>query len=136
MNPGEHNIVIYIGSTFEQHYAITTDQGHKADLRGSLIAAKIKDRLCIHTIADFEVEFTNAERGEFKLCMDYNKTNNIRAREGVYDIMLVWPNDGGTEHREYLLQGRVFFDGGVSKDEDRVEYSATDYLPSWDFSST
>lgn len=136
MIPGNHDIEVYIGGNFEMHYAITTGDGRKADLRGSKIAAKIKDRLSIHTIADFDVEFTNAERGEFKLCMDYNKTNDIKAREGVYDIMLVWPNDGGTEYREYLLQGRVFFDGGVSKDEDRVEYAATDYLPSWDFSST
>lgn len=136
MNPGRHDILIYIGSTFEQYYAVTTDLGLKADLRGSLIAAKIVDRLNVETVVDFEVVFTNAEKGEFKLCLDYTKTDQIKVREGRYDIIIIWPNDGGLDIREYLLQGSVYFDGGVSNSQDRIEYAATQYLPSWDFSST
>ena len=109
IEPGNYDITIHQGATFELSLQYKDSQGNGVDMTGYLVAGKMVNRLNTVTQATFNVTWENQTAGKFKLKLLAETTATITT-ESQYDVLITEPNGD----KFYLLQGRAFLDPGFT----------------------
>lgn len=109
LTPASYDITINQGATFELPIQYKDASGMPVNMSGYTIEATIWDRLGTRKLADFSVPWTAQASGAFKLRLNAATTSGI-TEQGQYDVLVTQPDND----KFYLLQGNVFWDGGLA----------------------
>ena len=104
------NIVIDVGTDFNQTFYLETTSNAPLNLTGTTAASKMKKHPSSNsTAATFVVSFPNANNGQLKISLGSTITNNLKPGRYCYDVLL---NDGSEKIR--IIQGSALVTAGIT----------------------
>lgn len=104
------NIVIDIGSDFEQTFNLENSSNTPLNLTGYTASSKMKKHSSsMTTAASFSVSFPNVIFGQLKISLGSTATNNLKPGRYCYDILL---NSGSKKTR--VVEGSALVTAGIT----------------------
>lgn len=107
--PGNYDITIHQGATFELEVAYKDPSGVPINMSGYTVDAQLWNRLGTAKLANFSSSWTSQASGTFTIGLASNVTSGI-TENGQYDVMVTEPSG----KKSYLLQGNAFIDLGLT----------------------
>ena len=111
--PAAANLVINTGSSFETTFTVVDTSNTAFDFTGYTGSAQLAKSVAIgssqHAIKTFEVGFTSAKGGEFRLSLGSTATRTLSEGRYVYDVLI---GSGSSVYR--IVSGDVLVIAGIS----------------------
>lgn len=109
IEPGEYDITIQQGATFQLPLHFKDSAGASVNMNGYTVSGTIYDRYGQTLLASFTNTWTVQASGQFTLSIPANTTRTMSG-EAQYDVLVTEPNNT----KFYLLEGAAFIDTGLT----------------------